>query len=245
MPDLVVSDIAATKIALAVEAAATANGVAIAAHAATLVALFDSTNVAMGGKPGSLAALASQNAAQLTSLTAAVRANTEAIDKLTVATGKIASSVEVLTKAAGTIQYTMTKQLTTQQMVAADQIKNNKFNQVTTNEAKERAGLPKTELKPQDTLESVKTAIDEISVINAQTTATTIIFDQLAESTKQGFTIAQQWIVESTFAKWISSYWTESKLQIELLFADEKAKKIVQEKIDAVRNARQNPMGAK
>ena len=147
MSEPVVSDAAAAKIAIAVKEAAVAISSAIGGHASLM-------NLTLGANstnfPDSLPSVAQASASNLGYIHSAILANTEAVQELTVATGKIANAVDVLTKAAGTMAYTSIQSLNTQQLAYADQVKNNKFNQKTTNAALERAGVPPTEVKPEE-----------------------------------------------------------------------------------------------
>lgn len=243
MVDVVVSEVAATQIATAVTAASAANVAAMTAHNLILEKLFGTT--ATVASPGGITAATTASAASIGDLLSKMDSQTKAINELTVAMSKVASSVETITTAAANIQYTMTKQLTTQQLQAADQIKNNKFQQITTNAALERAELPPTEVKPTDMKTSIINGVNEISVINLQTTATNVITETLADSTVKGLKISQEWIAQSAFGKWITSYYGEAKIQAQLLFADGQTKDKLETQLKTIRNARLIPTATK
>ena len=123
MPDLVVSDVAAQAIAAAITAQTTALGGIATANVAQQEALFGKTAVTMS--PGGLTAATTRLASHLEAVLGAVNAQTKAVNELNMAVAKVAGSIETLTSAAASIQFTMTKKLTTQKLAVSDQLKNN------------------------------------------------------------------------------------------------------------------------
>lgn len=214
---------------------------AVTANTAMLEKLFGSA--ASTASVNGITAAAINSAGGIKDIGASINGQTKAVQDLTTATTKISNSVEVLTRAAATIQYTMTQQLTTQQLMAADQIKNNQFQQVTTNAALQRANLPPTEVPRSAYLQQVTNAVQDISIVKAQTFATNLITESLTDAGTKGFTIAQAWVVESAFGKWVSSYYSEAKLQAQILFADDTAKITLREQLAEIRSRRLTPAG--
>ena len=238
MPDIVVSDVAAQKIAFAVESASIKIAGAIAGVAGTHVQLF---GPAASEVPGSLVAIASSQEKQLISLTEAVNKNTAAIQDLIAATGKVAQFVEGLMKPLASMSYASVQSNTTAQLAYADQKKNNAFNQKTTNAAQERAGIEPTKVTQEDMKKEVGEDVQAALMVKGQTGAVDFISSTLTEYTAAGFKLATGWIAESTFGKWIESYYKEAVVQTKLLFADEKSKTKLNEELDKARSIRKNP----
>lgn len=238
MSEPVVSDAAAKAIALSVEKAATAITAAISGHAATM-------NLTLGANstnfPDSLPSVAQASASNLGYIHSAIQAQTEQIVNLTVAVGKISNSLDILTKAAGTMAYTSIQSLNTQQLAYADQVKNNKFNQKTTNAALERANLPPTEVQPEEFKKEVADRVVDLGTIKAQNAAVDVIQSTVTEYTKAGFEMATKWVAESAFGKWVQDYYAEAKVQVQLLYADEKTKAKLEEQLRKMKEAKKMP----
>lgn len=236
MPDIVVSDVAAQAIAAAITAQTTAQAAAATAHALQLESLLGKTAVTTS--PGGITAATTRVASHLEAVLGALNEQTKAVNQLNMSVAKVAESIETLTTAAASIQFTMTKQLTTQQLAVSDQMNNNKFNQLTTNAALERAELPATEVKPTDMKTTIVSGIENIGVVNAQTTASSLLTQGVTEAATEGFAISQKLIAQSTFGKWVGKYYADAKIQAQLLFADAQQKQALlqaQEKVKAVK----------
>lgn len=236
MAEVVVSEVAATAIAGAITAQTTANQANLVLLLASLEKQFGPAATKI---PGTIPAILAGQLGTSSDILKSINAQTEAIEKLTLAMGKVASSVESITTAAANIQYTANQQLVTTQLAVADQLNNNKFQQLTTNAALERAELPPTEVKPDELKVSVTNAVSNVGVVQAQVAATSYITDSLSKGATEGLRISQEWVAQSAFGKFISSYYAEAKVQGQLLFAEEKAKAKLIEARDAIRAARQ------
>jgi hypothetical protein len=236
MADLVVSDIAALKIAASIDAMTLLIGKIDLANIAMVSTTF---GVAAAKIPGTIPAILAGQAGTQSDILKAISAQTEAIDNLSLAVGKVAASVESITTAAANIQYTMAQQLTTQQLAVSNQVKNNKFQQLTTNAALVRAELPPTEVKPDDMKTAVVNGFQDISLIKAQTIVTSYVSDTITNGTTEGLKIGQAWVAQTAFGKFLTSYTTEAKLSAQIIFADEKTKAKLVLARDQIRTARQ------
>lgn len=243
MAEVVVSEVAATSIATAITAQTSADKAAQILLFAELEKLFGSA--ASTASPGGLVAAVTAGSATQAQLLEAMNAQTKAIDEMSLAIGKVAASIETITTAAANIQYTMNQQLVTSQIVASDQINNNKFQQQTTNAALARADLPETKVEPDDMKTSIATAVENVSVVQAQAAATSYITDSISKGATEGLRISTEWVASTAFAKWIKDEYAIRKLQAEALFADKTAKAKIEESIAKIRNARLMPTAAK
>lgn len=194
--------------------------------------------------PGGLTAVAAAQEVQLKEINVAITKQTEAMEKLITAVNKIANSIDTSTTGMANIQHTLTKQVTTQQMVAADTIKNNKFTQATTNAALVDAGKPPTVVKPDDMKASVLSAVQDISLINAQSQGAALIETAVTESVTQGFKISTEWLAQTAFGKWVTDNYAIAKLQTKILFADEKTERELRKQLADIKSATLNPAGA-
>ncbi len=244
MSEPVVSDVAAQKIALAIGSSSTAIAGAIAGHAAALDAIYNSLNPLGGGKPGSIATLISSQETQLVKLTNAVVDNTKATRELIAATGKIANSVEALMKPASTMAVASINQVSTAQLALADQQKANLHNQKTVEAAQERAGVPKTVVTLDD--QKAAAGANVQAALGARGTAASAEFvaSNVIEYTKKGFELAVGWVAESAFGKWLESYYKETIVQVQLLWADKEAKEKLEKELSEIRSKRNNPKSA-
>lgn len=242
MPDIVVSDIAAIKIAASVEALTLALGEIALLRNTLQESTFGSTAAAIPGTIPSI--LAGQSATQ-SDILKLIKAQTESLNKMQLAIGGVASSVQTITTAAANIQYTLNQQLTTQQFMAADQIKNNKFQQMATNASLERAELPPIEVKPDDMKSAIVNGFNDISVIKAQSTVIDYASNALTSAATEGFKISQQWVAQTAVGKFLSSYAAEYEIQAKILFAKEDAKAELIQQLATIRTARANGAGGK
>ena len=91
--------------------------------------------------------------------------------------------------------------VTTQQMAVADQIKNNKFQQLNTNASLERAELPPVVVKPEDMATSISTAIQDIGAIKIQATAAQLVESNISAGIAWTATQANNIISQSFVGK--------------------------------------------
>lgn len=243
MVDVVVSDLAAQQIATAITTASAAQVAATTTQNVMLEKLFGAT--ATTASPGGITAASTAAAKSVGDLLAKMDAQTKAINELTVAMGKVASSVETITTAAANMHYTQTQMLTTQQLAVSDQIKNNKFNQLTTNAALTRAELPPTEVKPEEMKTTITNGVKDIGVIKLETLASNTISETLSDTAAKGIKISQEWVAQTAFGKWITSYYAEAKVQAQILFADGEAKAKLETDLKTMRDARLMPTAGK
>jgi hypothetical protein len=240
MPDIVVSDIAAMKIAASIDALTLFQTENVLTTAALVGTTF---GVAASRIPGTIPAILATQAATQSDILKLIDAQTKSLNKMQLAIGGLSQSVQTVTTAAANIQYTLNQQLTTQQFMAADQIKNNKFQQMATNASLERAKLPTIEVKPDDMKTAIVTGFNDISVIKAQATVIDYASNAITSAATEGFKISQQWVAQTAVGKFISSYAAEYEIQAKLIFAKDDAKAELIKQLDDIRTAR-NTAGA-
>jgi DNA polymerase III alpha subunit (gram-positive type) len=236
MPDIVVSDIAAQKIAASIDILTAAIGEISLVQNALQESTFGST---ARGIPGTIPAILVAQAATHTDMLNAMGAQTKAINQVQQSIGNLGSELGKVTTAAANMQYIMTQQLITTEFMASDQIKNNKFQQLTTNAALERANLPKTEVKPDDMKTAVVNGFQDISVIRAQSTVISYASNAVTSAATEGLKITQTWAAQTALGKYLALYKQEAELSYQIMFAEGEAKRLLTEQRNAIRTARQ------
>lgn len=157
------------------------------------------------------------------------------LQELTTATNNVAKKIEVDTTGMASIATQLAKLTTTTQLMAADQIKNNVFQQQTTNKALADAGKEPTVVKQEDLKTSVKASVEDISMIKLQTSAASLFEQAVTETTTEAYTTAAAWAAKTEAGGWLIDQWGKLKVATVSIFSEEKAKQL-QAEIDAAKN---------
>jgi len=121
------------------------------------------------------------------------------------------------------------QQLTTTQLMAADQIKNNKFQQLNTNAALEGSGQNPIVVEPQALIDQIKNSVQDISTIQAQTAATAYVSNAVTGTVGAAYKTSIEWAAQSSFGKWVSGVWLDVEANTKAIFSDKTAKEIKDE----------------
>lgn len=95
---------------------------------------------------------------------------------------KITAALTIMQSGLGSISANVAAGVTTSQLAVADQIKNNQFQQQTTNAALERAELPPTVVQPTDIAQSIENAVTDTLVIKSQVKASALVEEQITSA---------------------------------------------------------------
>jgi hypothetical protein len=150
--------------------------------------------------PGSPAAVARMQAQSLNDMTVLL---SEIIDQQK----KLTASVQVLQSALASVSANVAAGVTTQQLAVADQIKNNQFQQQTTNAALERAELPKTVVLPTDLQTSIQSAVQDTLTVKAQVKTSALVEEQITSAVAWTTTTANNIIANSFIGTAATSAW--------------------------------------
>lgn len=196
------------------------------------------------------------NAGGLTSQAARTANNTrDLLDRMDTLTGKfneITSAIAKLNKgqdqmleamAAAHLLATDTKVIQT--MTFAATVDNNKFQQKATNAALREAGKPEIKVEPEDLKAETLKMVETVSTINAQVSATSLVLDTISSYASKGLTLAQGWIAQSEVGKFFKDYFAVAKIQVQLLWAEEKLAIELRAKQKDIIDARLSPTTAK
>ena len=114
----------------------------------------------------------------------------------------IATNLTVIASVLSGISGQMSTMVTTQVMAVADQINNNKFQQVTTNAALKRSDLPET-VVPADSLDKTfKDTASSVTAFKAQVGAANLVQNGITESFAYGQTLATQYLKDTFVGTW-------------------------------------------
>jgi len=222
--------------------AITALSTAITANTAMLEKQFGST--APTASPGGLTAISADAADSLFCIFQLISKQNDILRDINMSLGKIAGSVETSTTGMANIQHTLTRSATIQAMQFADQSRNNKFQQTATNAALVEAGKDPIVIPPADMKQVAVQALNDVSIINAQAKLVNIAEEYVTEGITKGLAISQQWIAQTGFGQFITSYYAQAKIEAQLLYADDKTKETLQAALKEIKRKRLNPNAA-
>lgn len=214
---------------------------AITANTAMMEKQFGSTAPTLS--PGGLTAIAASQSNQLKEIATLMQKQNDVLRDINVTLSKVAGQIETSTTGMANLQHNMTKMSTMQAMTFADQAKNNKFQQTATNAALVDAGKEPIVIKQPEFVATVKETLTDVGLVNAQVKLVNVIEEYITDSVSKGITISQQWILQTGFGKFISSYYAEAKLQAQVLYADDKVKEELRKAIKEIQDKRLNPSG--
>lgn len=155
------------------------------------------------------------------------------------AIGTLATELDKNRTGLANLQVTMSRQVATQQLAVANEIRVAKFQEKTVNTALAEAGKPPIVVTPTNLFDGVKASVEDISVINAQTTVSATVINIVSSAVAEGITISTQWAAQTAVGQFVTSYVTELKLKTQLLFAEDEAKAAIRlslSKLYALRN---------
>lgn len=150
----------------------------------------------------------------------------------------LAKQVDTITTGLGSMSVTASRQLATTQLMAANQISHTTFQQKTVNQALKEAGKEEVVVTPENFLDSAKTAVQDISTINAQTTSAAIVNNIITSTISESFLVVKNWAAGTAVGKFITDYMTVAKLQAKALFADDEAARVLRDQASAIIAAR-------
>jgi len=201
--------------------AAQAIAAALKAHTQAMVA---AVGPGASRSPGTIAHTIDSLNQQQPLMLKAVQDLTTQIRGLNTNIGTLTAEMEKNRTGLANIQFTMSRQLATQQLSVSNDIRVAKFQEKTVNTALAEAGKPPIEVTPTNFVEGVKTSVEDISVLNAQTTIAATVTNVVTSAVTEGIKISTQWAGQTAVGQFVTSYVTELKLKTQLLYADDEAR---------------------
>jgi hypothetical protein len=199
MVDVVVSEVAAAAIATAVDDLNFNIGTLIAAHntqMALLVAANQAAAINMGGCWEKLA-------------------------DIELRMRKADARMEVMQTGLAHISNTMADAATTAQMAYLDQVKNNEFQQQTTNASLARGGHPPTVVQPADLLTKLQKNIQEVTILKGEVAATNLVSGFISDGITKAWTTSYEWVATSAVGTFLSAQFTILETKVSYLFSKE------------------------
>jgi hypothetical protein len=117
-------------------------------------------------------------------------------------TQAIASNLTTIASVLSGMSGQMATSVTTQAMAVADQINNNKFQQVTTNAALKRSDLPETVVPTDSLAKTFQDTATSVTSFKAQVGAANLVQTGIQESFEYGKTLATQYLKDSFIGTW-------------------------------------------
>jgi len=227
-------------LAILIAANTTAQGALAAAFALELEKQFGATALIPGAGAG-LTQIVSGQASSIAAIDKKLSDTLTKIEDLIVALGRSNKATEDQLLAMAVEHYTQLEMKTLAVMAYADQVNNNKFQQLATNAALKDAGKDPIEVKPDDFEKQIQDNVVAVGTVNAQVGATNLVQEYVVAGITKGFLISQQWIAQTGFGKWVADYYAVGKIQAQLLYADDKAARVLRDQLNIIEQRLKNP----
>ena len=166
-------------------------------------------------------------------------------NEVTTAVSKINKGQEDILTALANAHLTAVETKVIQTMSFAAQVDNNKFQQKATNAALKEAGKPEIKVEPDELVAETLKMVQTVGTINTQVSATSLVLDTVTSYLSKGLTLAQSWVAQSAFGKFVTDYYAIAKIQVQLLWADEKTAIVLKKQQLDIENSRLSPLTTK
>jgi hypothetical protein len=157
---------------------------------------FQFSSLAAQGEVGSPAMSMATASANLGLLVKSVNVSNGLLETLTASVGLVANKLDVVASGLGTISSHASSVAVTQKMAFADQAKNNKHSQLTTEAAQVAAGLPKTVVTPQINFDTIKENLQDYAMVDGQVVAIGVLNEAATKAFGAGQTAVVGWVAE-------------------------------------------------
>jgi len=137
-----------------------------------------------------------------------------------------------------TVSTHMSQQTVLAKLNYLETAKNNAFTQETTQNSLKDAGKPPTVVTPQAFVAKVQSTLQELTVINAQTSIVTTISDYATDTINTAFTESLAWAAKTEVGGWVVTQYGRVKGFLAGLFTAEKAKEIARDVNQSALNVR-------
>ena len=140
-------------------------------------------------------------------------------------TQSIATNLTTIASVLSGISGQIAASVTTQQLAVSDQIKNNKFQQLTTNAALKRSDLPETVIPNDSLVSTFKATSQDVVSFKAQITAANLVQQSITDTLSYGQTLATQYLKDTFVGAWGANVKTFFKGLIKVTDPEAEAKK--------------------
>jgi len=209
---------------------------AITAQTLALSAALDSIIIQIGAPevPGTMIGVMSGTQGTLSIMTNKLQQIDDKLKNLTLQITTLNGKLEQNKTGLAELSSHMSQQAVIQKMAFLDQTKHNEFQQQTTNASLKDAGKPPTVVTPTAFVTKVQTTLQELTIINAQTTIVSTITDYATSMVTTAYTKSLDWAAKTEIGQWITTTYGEIKLKVTALFSVEKAKEVLDDSKQAL-----------
>ena len=200
---------------------------AIEALTAQLILLNTAIGPVGGATPGTALGIASATQGTLSNILDQLVSIDDRFKAMETQIGDMNGQLEKSRTGLASISTHMGQQATVQKLAYLDQTKHNEFQQQTTNASLKDAGKPPTIVTPAAFVTKVQTTLQEITVIDAQTTIITSITEYAGTAINTAYEVSVAWAVQTEIGGWIAKQYLRAKTAINSLFTVEKAQEVV------------------
>jgi hypothetical protein len=216
--------------------------IAAAINSQTLAqqALLDSIILQIGNSevPGTMLAIMSATQGTLSNILDQLQSMDDRFKAIETQLSDVNGQMEKSRTGLASISTHMGSSATIQKLAFLDQTKHNEFQQQTTNASLADAGKPPTVVTQKAFVTKVQTTLQEITVIDAQTTIVTSITEYAGKALTTAYDVTIAWAAQTEIGGWIAKQYLRAKTAINSLFTVEKAK-------EAVRTTNQSALNVK
>lgn len=203
--------------------AATAIPAALALLTAQLTALngFLISNIGPSSvvSPGTIGAAQKVQASSLKDISATLSTISQNLDEAT-------SQLQLLQSAIGTLTSHVADMSVTQKLGVIDQVKNNNFQQQATNASLQRSGFPTVTVQQQDVLTTIKSNVNDLSIMDAETKAASLIENAITSATSRIATYLTSYVENSFIGVEAAALWTQLKAWLATIMPDKTAQQV-------------------
>lgn len=189
-------------------AAITALTNAILAQNALLTANFTSAGIKTPGAPVALMGVTADSVTDIASILADI---STALGDLNKGAVESSSAIQKLQLGMASIATQTAKNGVIAQMALTDQIKNNEFQQKTTNQALADAGKPPTVVTPANILTKIQATIQDLTTFNAEASISGFVVTSIQDGFTFSYNYVTEWISGTAVSQWFVSTWTDIK----------------------------------
>lgn len=222
MPDLVVSEVAALKIAEAIVLQTQAQAVASKAEILALEQLLGP--LAKTTSKGGIVSQVANVVISLDDIRNKIQAQADSAKAMEVAIGNLAKSIDTQTKALANIQHTQVQRLQTAQIVAVDTIKANMHQQAVVADSRLEQGKEPIKITPEQKKAANEENLQAQYDLRASIAISGTIESWITDGIVEGKKMALGWYADSTIDKFITDNWGKIKGAVAGIFAEEKVK---------------------
>ena len=220
--EVVVSEVAALKIAASIDALTVVVKAIAYADSVQTETLFGATSKQVS--KGGVTAQSANIVLALNDIRNYVKAQADSAKSMETAIGNLAKAIDTQTKAMQKMEYVEIQKLNTMTLQTVDQMNANKHNQLVVADSREEQGKPAIEVTDKDKTATMKKNILAAGDLKQQVLIGGAIEGYITDAFLYGKTMSLKLFAESGIEDWFTTQWGKIKQQSAALFGPAKAK---------------------